>query len=52
MHDYTVEYLNHAFFDSGEYELKRSDTYNDVTSDWANRANLDKPRPMAETPSS
>lgn len=46
MHDYSVEYLKHAFFDAGEFELKRSETYNDVTSDWAEKTSLDVPRIM------
>jgi len=44
MHDYTVEYLNHAFFDTGDYELKRSDVYNDISNEWANKDELEKER--------
>jgi len=34
----TLEYI--------QYELEYSKTYNDVTNDWADKANLDKPRLM------
>ncbi len=34
MDDYTVEYLRHALFEEGEFELKASETYNDVGLDW------------------
>ncbi len=44
MQDFTVEYLKHAFFDTGEFELKRSSEYNDITNDWANKESLSKPR--------
>lgn len=46
MHDFTIEYLKHALFDSGEFELLRSQKYNDVTSDWADKTSLSKPRLM------
>jgi muramoyltetrapeptide carboxypeptidase LdcA involved in peptidoglycan recycling len=39
-----VEYLKHALFDSGEFELTSSPTYNDVGLDWKDPANLDKRR--------
>ena len=44
MHDFTIEYLRHAFFDRGEFELKRSEIYNDVSNEWANAADLQKER--------
>ncbi|MEX0931886.1 MAG: S66 peptidase family protein [Candidatus Paceibacterota bacterium] len=34
MDDFTVEYLKHALFDQGEFELKASETYNDMGLDW------------------
>jgi muramoyltetrapeptide carboxypeptidase LdcA involved in peptidoglycan recycling len=34
MDDYTVEYLRHALFEEGEFELKASETYNDMGLDW------------------
>lgn len=46
MQEYTLEYLKHAFFDTGEYELKWSPEYNDITNDWAKEETLNKPRPM------
>ena len=46
MQDYTLEYLKHAFFDTDEFELKRSDEYNDITNDWANKESLSIPRSM------
>lgn len=44
MEEFTLEYLKHAFFDTGEYELKRSSVYNDVTNDWAKKETLNTPR--------
>jgi muramoyltetrapeptide carboxypeptidase LdcA involved in peptidoglycan recycling len=41
---YTTEYLKHALFDEGEFELKPSDIYNDMGLDWNDPANLDKER--------
>lgn len=46
MQDFTLEYLRHAFFDNGEYELKRSPEYNDVTNDWSKKETLKNPRMM------
>lgn len=46
MHDFTVEYLKHALFDDGEFEMLRSTEYNDITSDWAEKSNLQVPRIM------
>lgn len=48
MQEFTLEYLRHAFFDEGEYELKRSPEYNDITNDWAKEGNLKIPRLMEE----
>lgn len=44
MDAYTVEYLKHAFFDSGEYELHASDVYNDIGLQWDDPSNIDKER--------
>ncbi len=44
MDPYTIEYLKHALFDEGEFELKPSDIYNDMGLDWNDPANLDKER--------
>jgi muramoyltetrapeptide carboxypeptidase LdcA involved in peptidoglycan recycling len=44
MDDFTVEYLRHALFDEGEFELKASDQYNDIGLNWNEPANLTKRR--------
>jgi muramoyltetrapeptide carboxypeptidase LdcA involved in peptidoglycan recycling len=44
MDPYTIEYLKHAFFDSGEFELKPSDTFNEIGLGWDDPANLVKER--------
>jgi muramoyltetrapeptide carboxypeptidase LdcA involved in peptidoglycan recycling len=44
MDDFTVQYLRHAFFDTGEYELSASSQYNDIGLDWSNPSNLEKER--------
>jgi muramoyltetrapeptide carboxypeptidase LdcA involved in peptidoglycan recycling len=44
MDAYTVEYLTHALFDEGEYELVPSDVYNDQGLTWDDSENLDKKR--------
>ena len=46
MHDLTVEFLNHALFDSGTYELKSAAEYNDIGLDWADESSLSKSRIM------
>lgn len=35
MDTYTVEYIRHALFDSGEYEISPSTEYNEVGLDWS-----------------
>lgn len=44
MDDFTVEYIKHALFDSGEFELRASDIYNDVGLPWDDVSMLDKER--------
>lgn len=44
MDDMTVEYLNHAFFDEGMFELKSSSTFNDVALNWDDPKNIDGER--------
>lgn len=44
MDTYTVEYIQHALFDSGEFEIRPSETYNDVGLDWSDLENLNKRR--------
>ena len=46
MFDITVNSLNHAMFDEGEYELEVSSEYNDEGLDWSVKENLNKPRKM------
>ena len=46
MHDITVNSLNHALFDKGEYELEVANEYNDEGLDWSVKANLSKVRKM------
>lgn len=43
---YTEKYLRHALFESGEFELATSDTYNDIGLDWSVPENLEKSRVM------
>jgi len=44
MGPFTVDYLNKVFFESGEFELKASDTYNDIGLDWNDPTTLNKAR--------
>ena len=44
MDPYTIEYLKHAFFDSGEFELTPSDTFNEIGLGWDYPSNLTKER--------
>lgn len=44
MDTYTIEYLKHALFDEGQFELKSSNIYNDIELDWNDPTNLDKER--------
>ncbi len=44
MDDFTVEYLKHALFEEGEFELESSETYNDIGLNWNNPENLTKRR--------
>lgn len=34
MEDFTIEYIKHAMFDDGLFELKESDLFNDVSLQW------------------
>jgi muramoyltetrapeptide carboxypeptidase LdcA involved in peptidoglycan recycling len=40
MDEFTIEYLRHALFDEGEFELKVSDRYNDIGLNWNEPENL------------
>lgn len=44
MDNYTVQYLKNAFFETGERELRASETFNDVGLDWKDESNLFKSR--------
>lgn len=44
MDDFTVEFLNHALFESGEYELRPSSTYNDIGLSWDEPETLGRER--------
>ena len=40
MDTYTIEYIKHALFDDGEFELTPSEKYNDIGLDWADPKSL------------
>lgn len=42
--DFTVEYIKHAMFDEGFFELKQSDVFNDVSLEWGDIENINKSR--------
>ncbi len=44
MDAFTIEYIKHALFDEGEFELKASSTYNDQGLDWNDVENTNKRR--------
>jgi len=44
MDEFTVEYLKHAFFDEGLFELRSSPIFNDIDLNWNEPFNLDKKR--------
>ena len=44
MDEYTVQYLKHAFFEEGEFEITASGTYNDIGLGWDDKDNLEKER--------
>jgi len=44
MDELTVKFLNHALFDSGEYELEVGQDYTDEDLEWSDTANLAKTR--------
>ncbi len=46
MHDLTVEFLNHALFDTGEFEARVSSEYNDIGLQWADKETLAQSRQM------
>lgn len=44
MNKLTIDFLNHALFDTGEFELEVADEYNDIGLQWADKENLQKTR--------
>lgn len=48
MDAFTVRYLNHAFFEEGQFELIPSATYNDIGLEWDDKKNLEKERTCEE----
>jgi muramoyltetrapeptide carboxypeptidase LdcA involved in peptidoglycan recycling len=44
MNPYTVEYIKHALFDEGEFELLPSKSFNDLGLDWGDESQLDNER--------
>lgn len=44
MDEFTVEYLKHAFFDDGLFELKTSPIFNDIGLNWNDPSTLDQKR--------
>jgi muramoyltetrapeptide carboxypeptidase LdcA involved in peptidoglycan recycling len=44
MDDFTIGYLNRAFFEHGGFEIKASGTYNDIGLGWDDAENLKKER--------
>ena len=48
MDAYTIEYLKHALFDEGEFELRASKLYNDIGLGWDDPLNLEKERVYEE----
>jgi muramoyltetrapeptide carboxypeptidase LdcA involved in peptidoglycan recycling len=44
MDNFTVDYLRHALFDSGEFELTSSPVYNDIGLNWNDPTLLDQAR--------
>jgi muramoyltetrapeptide carboxypeptidase LdcA involved in peptidoglycan recycling len=46
MFDITINSINHALFEEGEYELEVSSEYNDEGLDWSVKENLNKPRKL------
>ena len=48
MDEFTVEYLKHAFFDDGIFELKSSSTFNDIGLNWNDQNTLNQKRRYQE----
>lgn len=46
MPELSVEYLKHAMFDRGEYEIKTSTEFNEETNDWADEKKWPQTRKM------
>lgn len=48
MDEFTVEYLKHAFFDDGLFELKSSPIFNDIDLNWNDKNTLSQKRRYQE----
>lgn len=46
MHEYTVEYIRYALFDTGEFELKPFEFFNEIGLDWNDPATLHQARAL------
>ncbi len=44
MDEYTVEYMRHVLFDTGEYEIHASTEYNEIDIDWADETAINQRR--------
>lgn len=44
MDEYTIEFIRHALFDTGTFELRPSEIYNDIGLDWNDPRNLETRR--------
>lgn len=44
MNDFTIKFLNHALFETGEFELEASDEYSDIGLDWNDPETLQQRR--------
>jgi muramoyltetrapeptide carboxypeptidase LdcA involved in peptidoglycan recycling len=44
MDDFTTEYIKHALFDTGEFELKQSESFNDISLEWGDVKTLTQSR--------
>ncbi len=44
MEDFTIEFIKHAMFDTGEFELRQSEKFNDVSLEWGDPETLTQSR--------
>ncbi|HBP51328.1 MAG: Peptidase U61 LD-carboxypeptidase A [Candidatus Shapirobacteria bacterium GW2011_GWE1_38_10] len=50
MDEFTVDYLNHAFFDNGFFDLKSSPTFNDIGLNWNDPSTINTRRKHQQNP--